>query len=128
MIRRMAGVPIALLVAALIGAGPATAAMPGSASGSDTASLAGATLATPLHAVSVPVADGVPQRIGGTDRYQTAALLAQQFGSANAVIVANGSTAKGGFDALSANYLAGQLGAPIVLTGGEALERRPPRQ
>ncbi len=55
-------------------------------------------------------------RIGGADRYETSALIATQFGTANAVIVANGSTAKNGADALSANYLAGRKSAPILLT------------
>jgi putative cell wall-binding protein len=66
--------------------------------------------------------DGVPERIAGADRYATAAQIARQYGAANAVVVANGTTQKNGFDALSANYLAGRLGAPIVLTGGGALE------
>jgi len=69
-----------------------------------------------------PVTDGVPERIAGADRYATAAAVAQQFGTSDAVIVANGSNPKNGFDALSANYLAGQLDAPILLTGGGALE------
>ncbi len=56
------------------------------------------------------------ERIGGPDRYQTSALIAQQFGTADAIIVANGEPAKQGADALSANYLAGQIGAPILLT------------
>jgi putative cell wall-binding protein len=55
-------------------------------------------------------------RIGGSDRYATSALIATRFGTANAVIIANGSTAKNGADALSANYLAGRKSAPILLT------------
>jgi putative cell wall-binding protein len=74
------------------------------------------------YLATAPVDDGVPERIAGADRYATAAQVARQFGTANAVIVANGTNKKNGFDALSANYLAGQLDAPIVLTGGAALE------
>ncbi len=55
-------------------------------------------------------------RIGGIDRYDTAALLADRFGHSLSVIVANGEQYKGGFDALSANYLAGEVDAPILLT------------
>ncbi len=55
-------------------------------------------------------------RIGGIDRYDTAALVAAQFGHSLSVVVANGEQAKGGFDALSANYLAGEVDAPILLT------------
>lgn len=77
--------------------------------------------ATQLRATA-PITDGVPERIAGANRYATAAAIAQRFGSADAVIVANGTNAKNGFDALSANYLAGQLDAPILLTGGGALE------
>lgn len=68
------------------------------------------------------VTDGVPERIGGDGRYATAAQIANLYGTSNAVIVANGSNQKGGFDALSANYLAGQLSAPVVLTAGSTLE------
>lgn len=74
------------------------------------------------YLATAPVTDGVPERIAGANRYATAAQVARQFGTADAVIVANGSNTKNGFDALSANYLAGQLGAPIVLTGGGPLE------
>jgi putative cell wall-binding protein len=77
--------------------------------------------ATQLRATA-PVTDGVPERVAGANRYATAAAVAELFGAADAVIVANGTTAKNGFDALSANYLAGQLNAPIVLTAGGALE------
>lgn len=73
-------------------------------------------------AADVAAADTIPERIGGADRYATAAQIAAEFGTANAVVVANGSTAKGGFDALAANYLAGEVTAPIVLTGGQTLE------
>lgn len=55
-------------------------------------------------------------RIAGANRYETAAKIATAFGTARAVVVANGTTAKAGVDALAANYLAGRVGAPIVLT------------
>ncbi len=73
-------------------------------------------------AADVVASSALPERIGGTDRYATAGQIATQFGTADAVVVANGSTAKGGFDALAANYLAGEVRAPIVLTSGQALE------
>lgn len=54
-------------------------------------------------------------RVGGADRYATAALIAQQsWTTASTVIVANGET--NGIDALSASYLAGVVDAPILLT------------
>lgn len=73
-------------------------------------------------AADVVASGALPERIGGADRYATAAQIAAEFGTSDAVVVANGSTAKGGYDALAANYLAGQLNAPIVLTSGTALE------
>ncbi|WP_432543937.1 cell wall-binding repeat-containing protein [Kineococcus sp. SYSU DK002] len=54
-------------------------------------------------------------RLGGADRYATAAIIAQKYWtSARTVIVANGET--NGIDALSASYLAGVKNAPILLT------------
>lgn len=73
-------------------------------------------------APDVVAGDAVPERIGGADRYATAAQIAAEFGTSNAVVVANGSDAKGGYDALAANYLAGELHAPILLTAGVSLE------
>ncbi|MEO7127156.1 MAG: cell wall-binding repeat-containing protein, partial [Nakamurella sp.] len=43
------------------------------------------------------------------------------FGAADAVVIANGENYKQGFDALAANYLAGQVGASILLTQGGRL-------
>lgn len=68
-------------------------------------------------------------RISGASRYATAGAVAVEFATGSdgtvtpvpAVVVANGSTAKAGFDALAANYLAGQLGAPILLTEATTL-------
>lgn len=65
------------------------------------------------------LADG---RIAGADRYQTANLIASQgHWSGNAVIIASGIESKQGMDALAANYLAGQVGAPILLAGPNGL-------
>lgn len=55
-------------------------------------------------------------RIAGSNRYETSAKIATEFGTATAVVLANGTDAKGGADALAANYLAGRVGAPILLT------------
>jgi putative cell wall-binding protein len=69
---------------------------------------------------TVPVATAA-DRIAGSNRYDTAARVDARFGTAPGVVVANGTTAKGGFDALAANYLAGQRSAPIVLTEADAI-------
>lgn len=63
----------------------------------------------------------MPNRIGGASRYETAALLADEFvaitgARPRAVVVASGEDAKQGIDALSATFLAGVLGAPVLLT------------
>ncbi len=60
-------------------------------------------------------------RIGGASRYDTAALLADEFVAVTgknpaSVVVASGEDAKQGIDALSAAFLAGILGAPVLLT------------
>jgi putative cell wall-binding protein len=68
-------------------------------------------------------------RIGGLNRYDTAARLALDYVATpgvsrpEAVVIANGENKKGGFDALSANFLAGQVGAPILLTQATTLPR-----
>lgn len=55
------------------------------------------------------------RRIGGNDRYETAALIAAEFGSSDTVYVATGEL--GGFpDALAGSALAGSEGAPVLLT------------
>ncbi|MEO7124687.1 MAG: cell wall-binding repeat-containing protein, partial [Nakamurella sp.] len=59
---------------------------------------------------------GATDRISGANRYETSSLIADVFGTANAVVIANGSNAKNGVDALAANYLAGRVAAPILLT------------
>lgn len=76
---------------------------------------------TGIHTAGVadgtwPPLPGNASRIAGASRYETAAKVATTFGTANAVVIANGTTAKDGVDALAANYLAGRVGAPILLT------------
>lgn len=61
------------------------------------------------------------QRIGGSDRYATAAALsasAHAAGSAPVVVVASG---EGFADALAASGLAGALGGPVLLTRADTL-------
>lgn len=60
-------------------------------------------------------------RLAGSNRYGTAAAVAVEFGSANALVLANGEDALGGADALAANYLAGKVHGPIVLTQANRL-------
>lgn len=58
-------------------------------------------------------------RIGGGDRYATAALVAAAHDGGDSAILVNGS-ADNYVDALTANYLAGELEAPVLLTKREA--------
>lgn len=131
--------------ASLAAAGPASLAAAGPAS-----AVAGAHGATPalaaarvlaearvlaagpdLSASKAPAVDSahaapkapaaLPARVAGSSRWGTAALLATRFGAATTVVIANGTDAKGGFDALAANYLAGVVGAPILLTSATVL-------
>ncbi len=74
------------------------------------------TYTMPSGGGSTPPTAGQTDRIAGADRYATAALIADRFGTANAIVIANGTDAKQGVDALSANDLAGKVGAPILLT------------
>lgn len=68
-------------------------------------------------------------RVGGEDRYATAALVAREVVSALAaagtqpggVLLASGEDAPGGIDALAASSLAGHLSAPLVLTQRSSL-------
>jgi putative cell wall-binding protein/subtilisin family serine protease len=54
-------------------------------------------------------------RIGGADRYETAALLAAEYGTSDTVYVATGE--RDGYpDALSGSALAGSEGVPVLLT------------
>jgi putative cell wall-binding protein len=58
-----------------------------------------------------------PPRLAGTNRYDTAAKIAQAGNwSGSAVVLANGIDVKQGVDALSANFLAGAKNAPVLLT------------
>lgn len=59
-------------------------------------------------------------RTAGSDRFETAALLAlRTFSRADTVVLANG--VNGGIDALSASYLAGVLHAPVLLSTADEL-------
>ncbi|PWJ53032.1 Putative cell wall binding repeat 2 [Quadrisphaera granulorum] len=68
-------------------------------------------------------------RIGGDDRYATAALIATEVVSVlraagqtpGGVLLASGEDASGGIDALAASFLAGHLRAPLLLTARGAL-------
>lgn len=59
--------------------------------------------------------DEAVRRIGGADRYETAANLAAEYGTADKVYVATGEK-KGFGDALSGSALAGSEGVPVLLT------------
>ncbi len=130
----------AILVAGLLVGGPAAWADPAGTGGGGVGSAAGGAVAVglPSGALSTPFAqptalgdDGVlagalravapADRIAGGSRYETAAKIAAEFGHASAVVIANGENAKGGFDALAAGYLAGLVGAPILLTQATTL-------
>ena len=86
----------------------------------------GAVQATQWQGVAPAPTLAMP-RVAGADRYATASLLGESYTAAqsgtatNAIVIANGEDFKGGFDALSASYLAGRVGAPILLTRGDAL-------
>jgi putative cell wall-binding protein len=90
------------------------------------ASVATTALALSACVVGAGAANAVPgfafDRINGDDRYATAQAVAEEYGDKTDVILANGET---GFyaDALSANVLAGELDAPILLTRDD---RTPP--
>ena len=78
--------------------------------------LAGAT-ATALTMGAHATASVTVNRVAGADRYQTSAMIAEAKYptgvSSNNVVLATGLNFP---DALAGNYLAGQLGAPILLT------------
>lgn len=63
------------------------------------------------------------QRIGGPDRFDTSALVAQTFGDSVDVVLANGQDGRY-VDALAASYLAGSLQAPILLTRKQVVPGR----
>ncbi|WP_281964725.1 cell wall-binding repeat-containing protein [Serinicoccus marinus] len=72
------------------------------------------------NAVSTTVSDaleayGTVTRVAGDDRYETAALVAQQYGDADHVYVATGQD-EAFPDALSGSALAGSEGVPVLLT------------
>ncbi|HBX77707.1 MAG TPA: hypothetical protein DEG43_08680 [Acidimicrobiaceae bacterium] len=74
----------------------------------------------PLLVVSFSLAVAVPQRVGGADRYETAAKIASNLSCGDYAVIASGTSDS---DALSANYLAGRLArwtgndVPVLLTG-----------
>jgi len=113
--RRVVAVFSAALSAACVGLASMTPIAAAAAAPSSAPAPAGFATARPA------VSQVLPDRIAGADRYDTAAKLAGQFGAASTVVIANGTTDKQGFDALSANYLAGIVGAPILLTGASSL-------
>ncbi|MEO7127106.1 MAG: cell wall-binding repeat-containing protein [Nakamurella sp.] len=80
----------------------------------------------PPAAAPVVTAPALPERVAGTNRYDTAAQIAAQFVAADGhfsgnIVIANGEDAKSGFDALSANYLAGLKDGPILLSQSSSL-------
>lgn len=58
------------------------------------------------------------ERIAGTDRYRTAAAIAEQVGPSHTVVVVSG---EGFADALAVGPLAAATGLPVLLTAGEQL-------
>ena len=55
------------------------------------------------------------ERIAGANRYETSAAIASAFGPSTGAILASGETGRS-VDALSANFLAGVRGGPVLLT------------
>lgn len=82
---------------------------------------AAVTASAPAPAAKPAAPQALPDRIAGSSRWDTAAQITGRYGAASTIIVANGTDKKGGFDALAANYLAGVVAAPIVLTGPDSL-------
>jgi len=69
-------------------------------------------------AVATPASAGpnfALERIAGENRYETSARIAAAFGPSTSAILASGETGRS-VDALSANFLAGVQGAPVLLT------------
>lgn len=97
-----------------------------------TVSLVGTANAAPsphLAAANQSVGSAPGSRIGGADRYETAAQVAQQLGrnGKDIFVIASGDPRSNGVDALSANYLAGIEAAafkapvPVLLTKPDEL-------
>ena len=84
------------------------------------ATLMAALLPAQLAGAAVTMAPGVPiTRFSGANRYDTAAQIATStFTTATTVVLASGASFA---DALSGNYLAGELAAPILLTDPNTL-------
>ena len=79
----------------------------------------------PTLAVPFSLAVAVPQRVGGADRFETAAKIASNLSCGDYAVIASGTSDS---DALSANYLAGRLArwtgndVPVLLTGASVPE------
>lgn len=110
-----------LLAGAVVAACAAGMTPPSAAAVTPSAGSYAATAGSYAAAAKPAVSQVLPDRIAGNNRYDTAAKLAAQFGAASTVVIANGTSDKQGFDALSANYLAGIVRAPILLTGAASL-------
>jgi len=82
--------------------------------------IAAAAVSMGLFVTSSSAATG-QNRIGASDAFATSAQIAQAYGTASAVIIANGDAAKDGADALAANFLAGVKHAPIILTSAKSI-------
>lgn len=79
--------------------------------------LAALTLAVPGTANATE--DFEFERIGGSDRYETSAMVADRYGASDQALLVNGQA--GNFaDALSASYLSGVKNAPVLLTRRDA--------
>ena len=82
----------------------------------------GCALALALTMACVPqtaLADGVWDRLGGTDRYETmSAIVSEGFSTASRAVVATGQNFP---DALTASSLAGAMDAPVILTASDHL-------
>lgn len=80
--------------------------------------LAGALALSGAVAAATPAFAGpgfALERVAGDNRYETSAAIAAQFGATSGAILASGETGRS-VDALSANFLAGVQGVPVLLT------------
>ena len=80
--------------------------------------LAGALALSGAVAAATPAFAGpgfALERVAGENRYETSAAIAAQFGATSGAILASGETGRS-VDALSANFLAGVQGVPVLLT------------
>ncbi len=99
--------------------GPAVTGVPAPLPG-NLAAIAGAfqaDIAAPALVANFTAAD-TSKRIGGLDRYQTAAKIAAYNGCNTSIVLASGQNFP---DALAANYLASRFGGSILLTAQNSL-------